>query len=806
VPEARVPPPLRLRGSRSLAGQLAVASAVLVVVSLGVLSVLSVTASRRFLREQVLAANLTVAALLARAVDAYVTDAVSIAVEATGRPKLHHEIASGNWPEATRVLENVRRHFEKFEYVFVQSPDGVIRARVPPAATIGRDFSFRPFFREAVRTRKAHVSDAHVSEAFRRPVVAIAAPVLEGEAVLGVFVGALSLDAMSRFVAAVRPEDGGYAYIVDRRGVLVAHSGQPQVTALVDMSAQPAVRAAMGGRSGTMEFAEAGSAAWLLGAYVPVPRLGWSVVAAKPASVAYAPVERLLRWLVGLALACTGAAGILGWTLARRLARPLSRITAVAGQLAAGDLGARTGLPAASGEIGQLASAFDRMATSLESRRAEADQRRHEAEVVAELTRSLTASLDIDVILPLLVEAMRTLCRSDLAGVALREPDSDAVVFRYEAGVRTSRAGLRIEAGKGLMGRVLATGRPVRTADYARDASFTKDYLPTAMAESIVASMAVPIVMGGRAEGVLAVDRRSPHPFTDDEEDLLRQLAAHAAIAIGNARLHAEAEQRRRAAEALAEEVRRLNLDLERRVAGRTSQLEAVNRELEAFTYTVSHDLKAPLRGMEGYARAVIEDYGEALDATGRRYLETIQASARRMGELIEDLLRYSRLERREMRWHPVPLRPLLDELCAELEAEIRARGLAIRWDLDVDTVHGEREGLREALAKLVGNAVKFSRRDGGVITLAARRTDDTVVLSVRDEGIGFDMRYHDRIFRIFERLQRDDEYPGTGVGLAIVRKVAERHGGRAWAESGPGRGSTFHLALPANPNEGPAT
>jgi signal transduction histidine kinase len=219
---------------------------------------------------------------------------------------------------------------------------------------------------------------------------------------------------------------------------------------------------------------------------------------------------------------------------------------------------------------------------------------------------------------------------------------------------------------------------------------------------------------------------------------------------------------------------------------------------MEAFTYTVSHDLKAPLRGMEGFARALGEDYADRLDEAGHRYLGMIRSSARRMGELIDDLLRYSRLERREMRRERVPLQRLLETLCEERDEEIRARGLTVRMELAEEAVEAEREGLREALANLVENAVKFSRDGGGTITIGARREGDEAILSVADTGIGFDMKYHDRIFRIFERLHRQEEYAGTGVGLAIVRKVAERHGGRAWAQSEPGKGSTFYLALPA--------
>ncbi len=247
------------------------------------------------------------------------------------------------------------------------------------------------------------------------------------------------------------------------------------------------------------------------------------------------------------------------------------------------------------------------------------------------------------------------------------------------------------------------------------------------------------------------------------------------------------------------EQIRQLNAELEQRVVERTRQLEAMNGELEAFTYTVSHDLKAPLRGMEGFARALQEDYADRLDATGAQYLGFIQDGTRRMAQLIDDLLRYSRLERREMYREWVPLGPLLEEVREELADELRTRGLSLRTDLELKAVQAEREGLREALANLVGNAVKFSPDGAGPITVASRQDGDTLTLSVTDHGIGFDMTYHDRIFGIFERLHRQEEVPGTGVGLAIVRKVAERHGGRAWAVSEPGKGSTFYLAFPAS-------
>jgi signal transduction histidine kinase len=254
-----------------------------------------------------------------------------------------------------------------------------------------------------------------------------------------------------------------------------------------------------------------------------------------------------------------------------------------------------------------------------------------------------------------------------------------------------------------------------------------------------------------------------------------------------------ERGRRRRAKEALDQ----LNAELESRIEQRTAALNAKSRELEAFAYSVAHDLKAPLRGIDGYSRLLLEDYADRLEGDGRNFLQTIQSSTDEMNQLIDDLLAYSRLERRELKTDRIELAPIVNSLVDEKRRE---EGHPVDFVVDVNgsTVLADASGLSQSLRNYLDNAVKFTRKvDHPRIEVGAKDEAKSCIVWVRDNGIGFDMKHHDRIFDIFQRLGVTEDYPGTGIGLAIVRKAMERMGGRAWAESKPGGGATFYLEIP---------
>jgi len=239
-----------------------------------------------------------------------------------------------------------------------------------------------------------------------------------------------------------------------------------------------------------------------------------------------------------------------------------------------------------------------------------------------------------------------------------------------------------------------------------------------------------------------------------------------------------------------------VNEDLERRVSELTAQLDVANRELDSLSYSVSHDLRAPLRHLSGFSRLLLERLGGAEETTAQ-YARTIADAAQRMGRLIDDLLALSHAVRAELHVQDVDLNALIED--ARRECANEAGGRDIAWKVgELPRVKGDAAMLRTAFVHLLSNAVKFTaKHSAAIIEIEANRKETgEIVIFVRDNGAGFDMRYVGRLFGMFQRLHREDEFEGRGAGLAIVQRIVRRHGGRVWAEGESGKGAVFYVAL----------
>jgi light-regulated signal transduction histidine kinase (bacteriophytochrome) len=281
---------------------------------------------------------------------------------------------------------------------------------------------------------------------------------------------------------------------------------------------------------------------------------------------------------------------------------------------------------------------------------------------------------------------------------------------------------------------------------------------------------------------VLVVRQAGANSLNELDLEIMSELALEIGLHMENIRLYAQTQQN-------AEE-------LERRVDERTSQLQTVNQELESFAYSVSHDLRAPLRSIDGFSQALLEDYDAVLDASGKHFLSRIRASSQRMGQLIDDLLTLSRVTRREFKQQEVDLSAMAAEIIDVLQQQDSQRTVAVKIEDDI-SANGDARMLRIVLENLLGNAWKFtSTRENAEIQFTTFEQDNETVYRICDNGVGFNMEYADKLFKAFQRLHGMTEFEGTGVGLATVKRVIDRHGGRIWFDAEEDKGATFFFTI----------
>lgn len=315
------------------------------------------------------------------------------------------------------------------------------------------------------------------------------------------------------------------------------------------------------------------------------------------------------------------------------------------------------------------------------------------------------------------------------------------------------------------------------------------------------ANLAVPLLQGDHLWGLLCIHQcRAPRPWQETEIEFVNQIASHLGVALQHAELLAKLQAEILERQQAQQRAQELNQGLQQAVI----ELKSVNKELETFSYSVSHDLRAPLRSIDGFSQALLEDCHEQLDTTGHDYLRRIRAATQRMGQLIDDLLTLSRVIRSEMRREPVDLSQLADRVCMDLQQGHPER--RVEFIIQPGMVdRGDNRLLYAILENLLSNAWKFTannpqaRIEFGTLPVSASTEAGLLqppTYFVRDDGVGFDMTYVDKLFSPFQRLHSVKDFPGNGIGLATVQRIVHRHGGRVWAEGAIGQGATFYFTL----------
>ena len=402
-------------------------------------------------------------------------------------------------------------------------------------------------------------------------------------------------------------------------------------------------------------------------------------------------------------------------------------------------------------------------------------------ETIIELSHELAAEYHPERLLEHVCHAVRDILGAGYGVVAILD-DQDELLHHYRVGDQGNPAAQMHPPSRhhGLISTLLATRRPLRHSNPGGDPEvlgFTGDHSP------IYSFLGAPIVSPIRLYGWLAVHNKcGANEFSAGDERLATALAAQVAVAYENA-LRYEAIQRHTS-------------DLEQRVQERTTELQRSNAELEQFAYVASHDLQEPLRKVVGYTQLLAKRYQGKLDADADEFITYAVDGAKRMQQLIQDLLTYSRVGRLAEGLAPVNSEATLEQALHNLQATIEETSSIVTHD-PLPTVVGDAGQFVQLMQNLIGNAIKFHGDQQPRVHVGVVCTDQEWVFSVRDNGIGIDPQYSDRIFRMFQRLHSQSAYAGTGIGLAICQKIVQHHGGRIWVESHPGQGAIFFWTIP---------
>lgn len=733
-------------------------------------------------RNDALRSALQLARQVALRVDEHLSNMESllIAVSGTvGRDLANREINDEKLREIQRRLPGY------FFSLSILSPDGRMlnSSTASPAERAPLNFADRGYFKEAIK-RRGFASEAPIlSRTSGRWVLIVAYPLVgPGGELIGVVSASTDLERFQAVLNTGPLPSGSVAALINEQGVVIGRSLEPESWVGKNLGGEPAVREVLSRRTGSGELAGPDGVVRFSG-YAVLREAPWIVYVGIPSSIALAPARAAL-WRSGAFVAGGLTLTLfLTWWMARRLVLPIERLAADVKELAGGKLSHRSAVTSRS-EVGELADQFNLMAASLEKQRAEITAGQEE---LLQTNRFLQAILDNA---PAAIhikdrQGRYALVNRHMVEVYKRSEEQFLGKTPYDIWPRE------------IAEELLRTDRQVLET---RKPGVFEERLP--LGDETRALMMVKAPMLG-AEGepygvcVISLDiterKRAEEELRRLTAELERRVAERTADL--NERL-AEIETLNRGMMNLLEDVKAEHLRAESAI----QQFQAVNKELEAFAYSVSHDLKAPLRAISGFAEIIARRHRDSLNEEGQRYFANIVEASAQMGRLIDDLLAYARLGRQALKREPVRLGDLLRAAWRDLEVEAQKSQARLDIEEPLPVVAGDATLLRQLFANLLSNALAY-RRPGFAPEIAVRWNageNGTVTIEVSDNGVGIPAEHQGKIFDLFQRLHSQETHPGTGIGLAIVQKVAELHGGKVAVESEVGKGSKFSVTLAA--------
>ncbi|HSH94021.1 MAG TPA: ATP-binding protein [Roseimicrobium sp.] len=635
----------------------------------------------------------------------------------------------------------LKLHPEYTDYGLIET-NGALFASAVPGVT-PTDMSVEPCFRQALISH-AVSSGTLNSDKGNRTSLYFTCPVLTPDGVVvRVMYAALNMAQLDQNIDQAGLPAGASLSVLDRGGNVLTRFPKPKEADAKPPGQEEAMSDMPLKGQEVFESVDARGSK-ILYAVLPIDRSrlsGLFVCVGIPRDIAFAGANQLLVQNLLLLAFVTVAVFVLARIYAEKtILTPLNALMQTAGRITSGDLEARTGLAKGASELGRFVQAFDRMAETLQKRQVEITQAEGK---------------------------FRILVEQSIVGIYIIQENRLVYVNPRLAEI---------------VGRPWeeVTGKDVLLIIAPEDRRKVSENIQKRL-EGVVTSLHYQLHLLHADGSAVAVEAHGSATSFGGKPAIIGTLMDI------SERLEAE------------EEVRRLNRDLEQRVVQRTAQLAAANQELEAFSYSVSHDLRAPLRHVDGFADLLRKHTSSSLDEKGRRLLDTISESAKRMGVLIDDLLSFSRMGRAEFRQSEVDLGLLVKDVLRSMEHDIKDR--KVDWQIHpLPVVIGDVAMLRQVFVNLVSNALKYSRtREMARVEVGVMSGDEgETIIYVRDNGVGFDMKYAGKLFGVFQRLHGTNQFEGTGIGLANVRRIIQRHAGRTWAEGQEGEGATFYISFPA--------
>jgi len=437
-------------------------------------------------------------------------------------------------------------------------------------------------------------------------------------------------------------------------------------------------------------------------------------------------------------------------------------------------------------EKGQFNSSFAMLTdiTNLKKTSIDRDRYAHRLELLRQIDRKIIDSHNIGNILEAILAHVKELIPCDRCSIIARDKDQKRWLLLANGMngiVREEEQGL--EFGPADVIEELLAGQIVYIRDLSQCHGKVTERREELINDGIVCFLHIPLIIGGEYVGTMSFSSRTVDFFTKEYEEIARELGNQLTIV-----LHQEY---------LSESIARYAADLEDKVQQRTQQLQLANSELESFSYSVAHDLRAPLRSIDGFSNILMDDYGHCLDQEGKRYLNTIKENAKRMDVLIKELLELAKLNRNPIQYVTIDMKAMVDKVIAESFDPAQQAQFVINVE-EINPIQGDHTLLFQVWQNLLSNAIKFTQpRVEKRIQIGSYVQEGEVVYFVKDTGVGFDERYKDKLYKVFQRLHSAKDFEGVGIGLAIVEKIVRKHLGKVWAESKINEGSTFYFSIP---------